>query len=143
MADFPHPANTAPASRQWFYILSGLLATILPTLSATGVLPPEASLGGIAGGVGALTAGAVVGKQRKDGLHDEVDPIDQVIAATQQILEEQQTANANADKLRQVMSGNFVTQSTVLPDFPPAPNGSLPQQSQVQSALDSILGVQQ
>jgi hypothetical protein len=138
MADLPHPANTKPASRQWFYVISGLLATVLPTLSATGVLPPEASLGGVVGGVGALTAGAVVGKQRKDGLHDEVDPIDQVISATQEILQEQQEANANAEKLRQVMSGNFVppTQSTVLPDFPAAPqqNGSLAQQ-----ALDSIL----
>jgi hypothetical protein len=135
MADLPHPANTRPASRQWFDILSGLLATVLPILAQAGVLPPEASLGGVIGGAGALTAGAVVSKQRKDGLHDEVDPIDQVIAASQQILEEQQTANSNADKLRQVMSGNFVAQPTVLPDFPP--NG---QQSQVQSALDSILG---
>jgi hypothetical protein len=86
--------------------------------------------------------GAVVGKQRKDGLHDDVDPIDQIQAAAQTILQEQAEANSTADRLRQVMSGNFVppTQATVLPDFPPAPNGSMPQQSQVQSALDSILG---
>jgi hypothetical protein len=136
MADLPHPANTRPASRQWFYIVSGLLATVLPILSSAGVLPPEASLGGVVGGAGALTAGAVVSRQRRDGLHDEVDPIDQVIAASQEILEAQQTANVNAEKLRQVMAGNIPVQSTVIPDFPPAPQ----QNGQVQSALDSILG---
>jgi hypothetical protein len=147
MADLPHPANTAPASRQWFYVLSGLLATVLPVLAQAGVLPPEASLGGVIGGAGALTAGAVVSKQRREGLHDEVDPIDQVIAASQQILEEQQTANANADKLRQVMSGNFVppVQSTVIPDFPAASQSFpvAPQtNNQVQATLDAILGAQ-
>lgn len=145
MADLPHPANTKPASRQWFYILSGLMATVLPVLAQAGVLPPEASLGGVIGGAGALTAGAVVSKQRKEGLHDEVDPIDQVIAASQQILQEQQTANANAEKLRQVMSGNFVppVQTTVIPDFPASPQAfpAAPQgNDQVQSALNNILG---
>jgi len=138
MADLPHPANTQPGSRKVFYIISGLLATVLPVLAQAGILPPEASLGGVIGGAGALTAGAVVGRQQKEGLHDEVDPIDQVVAASQQILDQQTEANAAADKLRQVMSGNFVppAQSTVLPDFPSAPaqNGSLAQQ-----ALDSIL----
>jgi hypothetical protein len=110
-------------------------------LSATGVLPPEVGVGGgVLGGAGALTAGAVVSKQRRDGLHDEVDPIDQIQAAAQTILQEQAEANATADRLRQVMSGNVITgpQPTVLPDFtmPPTPqqNGSLAQQ-----ALDSIL----
>jgi hypothetical protein len=136
MADLPHPANTQAGSRKIFYILSGLLSTVLPVLAQAGILPPEASLGGVVGGVGALTAGAVVGRQQKEGLHDEVDPIDQVVAASQQILNQQTEANAAADKLRQVMSGNFVppAQSTVLPDFPPQQNGSLAQQ-----ALDSIL----
>lgn len=138
MAELPHPANTQPGSRKIFYIISGLLATVLPILAQAGVLPPEASLGGVIGGAGALTAGAVVGRQQKDGLHDEINPIDQVVAASQQILDQQTEANAAAEKLRQVMSGNFVppTQSTVLPDFPAAPaqNGSLAQQ-----ALDSIL----
>jgi hypothetical protein len=103
MADLPHPANTKPASRQWFYILSGLLATVLPTLSAAGVLPPEAGVGGgVVGGAGALTAGAVVSKQRRDGLHDEVDPIDQIQAAIPEVLAQAAQANANVDKLREV-----------------------------------------
>ena len=136
MADLPHPANTKPASRQWFYILSGLLATVLPTLSAAGVLPPEAGVGGgVVGGAGALTAGAVVSKQRRDGLHDEVDPIDQIQAAAQTILQEQAEANSTADRLRQVMAGNVVTpQPSVIPDFlSPQQNGSLAQQ-----ALDQL-----
>jgi hypothetical protein len=134
-ADLPHPVNTKPASRQWFYVLSGLLATVLPILAQTGVLPPEAGLGGVIGGAGALTAGAVVSKQRKDGLHDEVDPIDQIQAASQTILQEQAQANATADRLRQVMSGNTQVTQIAVPDFPPpAPGVSLAQQ-----ALDSII----
>lgn len=106
------------ATRQWIYLLTGLIAAVVPILVNVGVLDSGqgdssatliASLAALLGGGGALTAAHHTRTQIKDGLHDPaLDPIDQVTESAKQILAQQESANAAADRLRQV-TGDLLT----------------------------------
>lgn len=123
-------ANT----RKIVYLVCGLAAALIPIAAQTGLITFDQSdawvtaLASIAGGGAAVGAGVMVHKQQAEGIHDPaLDPIDQVTESAKQILAQQESANAAADRLRQV-TGDLLTG---IPSPPP---------DQVQSALDSILG---
>lgn len=108
--------NNAGA-RKWLYLITGLLASIVPILVQTGVLDPGqgdnsatliTSLVALLGGGGALTAAHHTNQQIKSGVHDPaLSPIDQVLQAIPQVLDQQAQANADVDKLRQI-TGDLV-----------------------------------
>lgn len=122
------------STRRWFYLIAGLAAAAIPILMQLGVIPQDqgdtwlAAVGSLAGGGAALTAAHHTNKQVKEGLHDPaLDPIDQVTESAKAILAQQESANAAADRLRQV-TGDLLT------------GVGAPPNDQVQSAVDSILG---
>jgi len=133
----PAPTNNV-GIRKWWYIISGVVAAVMPILYQSGILNAgQAVVGGAVGGVGALTAGAVTHRQQKEGLHDPpLSPIDQITQAIPQVLDQAAQAQANVNMLRQV-TGDFLTASTnSVPVIGPvvAQANSLAQQ-----ALDQIL----
>lgn len=103
--------------RRWFYLLSGLVAALIPVGIQVGIIDTGqadstttllAGLAGLIGGGGALTASYHTNKQIKEGLHDPaLDPIDQIAEAIPKVLEQQNTANAAVDRLRQI-TGDLV-----------------------------------
>jgi hypothetical protein len=124
--------------RKWWYIISGVLAAVMPILYQSGILDAgQAVVGGAVGGVGAITAGAVTHRQQKEGLHDPpLSPIDAITQAIPQVLDQAAQAQANVNSLRQV-TGDFLSATT----------GSIPvvgpvvaqANSLTQQALDQIL----
>lgn len=99
--------------RQYFYLVSGALAGLLPILMVLNVVNSDqavsltqavTALGGLIGAGGALTAGVVVGKQVKTGALDapEVSAVDQAISAIPVVVQQAADAKANLEKLRQV-----------------------------------------
>jgi hypothetical protein len=98
--------------RKWFYLISGVLAALIPVAVQVGIFDTGqadssatllASLAGLLGGTGAITAAHHVNKQIKSGMHDPaLSPIDQIQAAIPEVLAQAAQANANVDKLREV-----------------------------------------
>ena len=98
--------------RKWFYLISGVLAAMIPVAVQVGVFDTGqadstatllASLAGLLGGGGALTAAHHTNKQIKAGMHDpELSPLDQIQEAIPEVLAQAAAANANVDKLREV-----------------------------------------
>ena len=133
-------------TRKWMYLVTGLIASIVPILVQTGILDPGqgdssatliTSLVALLGGGSALTAAHHVNVQQKAGIHDPaLSPIDQIQEATAKVLSEANAANANVDKLRQ-MTGDILTASTA--DVPIV--GPVVQQANnlAQQALDQLL----
>lgn len=104
-----------PNTRKWFYLIAGLVAALIPILTQAGVIPVDqgdawvAALASLAGGGAALTAAHHTNQQVKSGLHDPpLNPIDQVLEAIPQVLNQQAEANANVEKLRQV-TGDLIS----------------------------------
>lgn len=105
------------ATRRWFYLISGVIAALVPIAIQTGVFDTGqgenvttliATIGSMLGAGGALTASAVTHRQIKDGLHDdELDPTDIVLNNIPKVLNEAATAQANVDKMRQVTGDLF------------------------------------
>ena len=117
--------------RKIFYLLSGVIAAVMPLLYSNGIIDAQqATLGGLVGGGGALAAAAVTHKQQRDGLHDAPpDPLEQIAQAQQIILSNETDAVSKAEALRQLMSGVLA----------PAPDFPVPPVSLAQQALDSII----
>jgi hypothetical protein len=134
------------SARKWLYLVTGLLAAIVPILVQTGLLDSGqgdssatliTSLVALLGGGGALTAAHHTNQQIKAGVHDPaLSPIDAIQEAIPQVLNQAAEAQANVDKLRQV-TGDLLTAATgSVPVLGPvvADANSLAQQ-----ALDQIL----
>jgi hypothetical protein len=132
--------------RRWFYLISGVLAALIPVLIQVGLIDTGqgeststliASIAAILGGGSALTAAHHTNQQVKAGIHDPaLSPIDQIQEATAKVLSEANAANANVDKLRQ-MTGDILTAATA--DVPIV--GPVVQQANnlAQQALDQLL----
>jgi hypothetical protein len=97
--------------RQNYYLISGAIAGLLPVLAFLKVLSSEqavnlASLvdnfGSLIGAGAAVTAGAILNKQRKDGVvgAPEVSPVDQVINNIPKVVEAAAQAQADLDRLK-------------------------------------------
>lgn len=106
-------------ARKWFYLIAGLAAAVIPIFMQVGVIPQDqgdtwiAALGSLVGGGAALTAAHHTNRQVKEGLHDPpLDPVDTVLAAIPAVLQQQQQANANVEKLRQA-SGSLLANQVV------------------------------
>ena len=122
-------------TRKWFYLITGVVAALLPVGIQVGIIDTGqgdsvttliAGLAGLIGGGGALTASYHTNKQIKEGLHDPpLSPIDQITQAIPQVLDQQATANAAVDKLRQI-TGDLVGATPIV--------GGMAQQ-----ALDQLL----
>jgi hypothetical protein len=95
-------------TRQWFYLISGVLGSIVPILIATGVLEKEqagnwlnllAVLGSLLGAGAATTAGVVVKKQRDEGLvGDSAEEI--LINHMDKVIRNADDANAALDRVK-------------------------------------------
>jgi hypothetical protein len=99
--------------RQYFYLGSGAIAGLLPLLVALGAIGGDKAsavteiltqVGSLLGGAGAITAGVIVSKQRKDGTIDAepVSAVERAINAIPVVVQEAAAANANLERLRQV-----------------------------------------
>lgn len=98
--------------RRWVYLITGLVAAIVPILVAVGVIDTGQgesvnnlflSLSSLLGAGGATVAATVTHRQIKDGLHDPaLSPIDQIQEAIPQVLDQQAQANAAVEKLKQI-----------------------------------------
>lgn len=131
----PNDAVKKAGARRWFYLVSGVIAALVPIGLQLGLFDTGqsenattliATIGSLLGGGAAITAGAVTHKQIKDGLHDEpesVNATDLVLDNIPKVLDEAATAQANVEKMRQVTDDllNGVTGMAV-------PVGSLTQQ---------------
>lgn len=122
------------STRRWFYLIAGLVAAAIPIFMQLGVIPQDqgdtwlAAVGSLAGGGAALTAAHHTNQQVKSGMHDPpLDPVDTVLQAIPQVMEQQQQAAANVEKLRQA-AGTLLVGDTV------------GQVDNMQSVIDSILG---
>lgn len=131
----PTDAVKKAGARRWFYLVSGVIAALVPiglqlglfdTGQGENVTTLVATIGSLLGGGAAITASAVTHKQIKDGLHDEpeaVNATDLVLDNIPKVLDEAATAQANVEKMRQVTDDllNGMTSMAV-------PVGSLTQQ---------------
>ena len=133
-------------TRKWLYLITGLIASVVPILVQTGLLDSGqgdssatliTSLVALLGGGGALTAAHHTNQQQKAGVHDPaLSPIDQIQEAIPQVLSQAADAQANVDKLRQV-TGDFLTAATnSIPVLGPVVSDA---NSLAQQALDQIL----
>jgi len=96
--------------RQWWYLIAGAIAALIPVLVQLGVIgSDQARSGGVLietlssliGGAGALTAGTILSKQRKNGTVDQ-SPIDLVINNIPVVYEQAMRAEANVKKIQDV-----------------------------------------
>ena len=96
--------------RKWIYLFTGLVAGIIPILIAVGLIDTGQgesannlmlSLSSLLGAGGATVAAGVVRKQQKEGLHDPaLPPADQAIESLKQVASQQEQANADMDRLK-------------------------------------------
>lgn len=96
--------------RQWWYLIAGAIAAIIPILVQLGVIGSDQarsggvlmeSLSSLIGGGAAITAGAILSKQRKEGTIDR-SPIDLVISNIPVVYEQAMRAEANVRKMQSV-----------------------------------------
>jgi hypothetical protein len=133
-------------TRKWLYLITGLIASVVPILVQTGLLDSGqgdssatliTSLVALLGGGGALTAAHHTNQQIKEGIHDPaLSPIDQIQEAIPQVLSQAADAQANVDKLRQV-TGDFLNMATT--NVPVVGPAVVQANSLAQQALDQIL----
>lgn len=117
--------------RQWWYLIAGAIAALIPILVQIGVIgTDQARSGGVLletlssliGGAGALTAGTILSKQRKNGTVDQ-SPIDLVINNIPVVYEQALRAEANVKKMQSVANDVLGGLPTSL--APPSADGSL------------------
>ena len=98
--------------RKWFYLLSGLIAAVVPILLTFGVLTPErgdtfmtalAAIGSLIGAGGAVTAGVIVNKQQKD--HVIGDPAEVIRHNIPLVVEQYEKAQRDIELVRQTGMG--------------------------------------
>lgn len=104
-------------SRQWVYLVTGLLAALIPIGVQVGLLDAGQgeqsntlllTVASLLGAGGAVTAAHHTNKQVREGLHDPaLDPIDQLQESANQVVAQAQTAQQNMDKLREI-SGSLI-----------------------------------
>ncbi len=97
--------------RRWVYLITGLVAAIVPILVAVGVIDTGQgesvnnlflSLSSLLGAGGATVAATVTHRQIKDGVHDPaLPPADQALESFKEVAANQQQANADMDRLRE------------------------------------------
>lgn len=100
--------------RRWLYLISGLVAGVVPILIAVGVLDTGQgesannlmlSLSSLLGAGGATVAAKVTHSQIKEGIHDPaLPPVDQAVESLKQVVVQQQQANSEMDRLREAAS---------------------------------------
>lgn len=131
--------------RQWWYLIAGAIAAIIPILVQLGVLGSEQArssgvlietLSSLIGGAGALTAGTILSKQRKQGNVD-LSPIDLVVNNIPVVYEQAVRAEANVRKMQNVANDVLNGIGLSLPNLPGLPN--LNQPSDEQSLADAVL----
>lgn len=101
--------------RQYFYLGSGAIAGILPLLlffklidagQAASITDLVGSIGSLLGAGGAITAGVILGKQRKDGTLDPVEEMsaaDKVINGWQELNASVEAAKAELTKAQETI----------------------------------------
>jgi hypothetical protein len=109
--------------RVYFYLFSGLVASIVPILLAFGVLSADkgnnliavvGSIGSLIGAGAAGTAGTILSKQRKDpSVAIGTDAAEVVIANLPKVAEQVQKAQNDLDRVRDAVS-SAVNQVPVL-----------------------------
>jgi hypothetical protein len=109
--------------RVYFYLFSGLVASVVPILLATGVLSAErgnnliavvGSIGSLIGAGAAGTAGTILSKQRKDpSIAIGTSAADAVISNIPVVVAQVQKAQSDLDKVRDAVS-SAVNQVPVL-----------------------------
>lgn len=97
-------------ARKWLYLITGLVAAIVPIFIAVGLIDTGQgenvnnlmlSLSSLLGAGGATVAAGVTHRQQKEGLHDPaLPPADQAIESLKKVAEQQQQANADMDRLK-------------------------------------------
>ena len=95
--------------RKWIYLITGLVAGVIPILIAVGLIDTGQgesannlmlTLSSLLGAGGATVAAGAVHKQQKEGLHDPaLPPADQAIESLKKVASQQQ-ANADMDRLK-------------------------------------------
>ncbi|SKW05591.1 phage holin family protein [Mycobacteroides abscessus] len=103
--------------RQYYYLFSGLVGAVVPILIALGVLSTDqggqwnnlvVTLGTLIGAVGSGTAGVILGKQLKKGIHDPAaSPVDQVLNGIPVLIDTAAQAQADLDRVKKVASDAF------------------------------------
>lgn len=123
-------------ARQWWYLIAGAIAAIIPILVQLGVIGSEQarsggvlieSLSSLIGGGAAITAGAILSKQRKEGTVDR-SPIDLVISNIPVVYEQAMRAEANVRKMQSVANdvlGGLVAPPLAQPDSDSLANAAL------------------
>ena len=95
--------------RLWFYLISGVLASVVPVLLALGVINETqgnswmtavGSIGSLIGATGAITAGTVLNKQVKSGTVGS-SPVEQVIHNIPMVVKQAHDAAHDLDRVRQ------------------------------------------
>lgn len=106
----------SPKFRQTLYSLGAIATSVLTLLSVWRVLDPNTASSVSAGlaallslfGVGAAgTAAVITGQQRKDGTFDhppELSPADQVVNGLQAVIEAQQRAQSEVERVKEAVS---------------------------------------
>jgi hypothetical protein len=109
--------------RLWFYLISGVLASVVPVLLAMGVITEGqgnswmtavGSIGSLIGAGGALTAGTMLNKQVKSGTVGS-SPVEQVINNIPVVVKQAQDAAQNLDRVRQAATDAL---SSIIPVGP-------------------------
>ena len=146
--------------RQWWYLVAGAIAALIPILVQLNVLSGRSaesggllleSLSSLIGGGAAITAGAVLSKQRKQGLPELVKqaPIDLVVNNIPVVYQQMAQAEANVQKMKDVaadvlggLTGGLIGGMTATPTpFVPDHNANqalATEQSLANSALSHI-----
>jgi hypothetical protein len=114
----------SPKFRQALYYLGTIVPGVLGLALIWGGIDQGAAdnLGSIIAGVLAMlgatapaTAAVKVNQQRKDGTLDDLSPSEQVAKSVQSVIEAQVSANSEAEKVKQVISGAVATVSGLGP----------------------------
>lgn len=98
--------------RQYFYLLAGVVAGLLPLLSAFGAITADQAVsitdlfnnaGSLLGGTAAVTAGVILSRQRKDGTVDspELSAVEQAVNAIPVVVQKAADAAADLERLKQ------------------------------------------
>ena len=103
--------------RRWLYLITGLLAALIPIGVQIGVLDSGqgeqtntllVTIASLFGATGATVAARHTHTQIKEGLHDPALPaIDQLQESANQVVAQAQEAQANMDRLREI-SGSLI-----------------------------------
>jgi hypothetical protein len=104
-------------SRRWLYLITGLLAALIPVGVQLGVLDSGqgeqtntllVTIASLFGATGATVAARQTHRQIAEGVHDPALPaIDQLQQSANQVVAQAQEAQANMDRLREI-SGSLI-----------------------------------